>query len=103
VSTWSSDPPIRARPQAVRAIGLRSERAWLDVALFRCPSCGRLYAEASWYAVELGCEIECSSCGTSFNPREELLDRIMLEFEVQDGRAVSVSIVKHLFEREKEA
>jgi len=75
----------------------------LDVALFRCPSCGRLYAEASWYAVELGCEIECGSCGTAFSPRETLLDRVMLEFEIQDGRAARVSIVEHLLEAEKEA
>ena len=82
---------------------MERERAWLDVAFFRCPSCGRLYAEASWYAVELGCEIECSSCGTSFNPRETLLDRVMLEFEVSGGRAIGVSIVEHLLEREKGA
>jgi len=71
-----------------------AEKAWLDVALFRCPSCGRLYAEASWYAIELGAEIECGSCGAEFNPKPHVLDRVMLEFEVEEGRVVGVRVVE---------
>ena len=71
-------------------------RAWLDVAIFRCPSCGRLYVEASWYAVEIGAEVECGECGASFNPRSTLLDRVMLEFEVEGDRLMGVRIVEHL-------
>ena len=70
------------------------EKAWLDVAVFRCPSCGHLYAEAAWYAVELGASIECGVCGAEFCPREFLLDRVMLEFTVAGGRVVGVSITE---------
>ena len=71
-----------------------AEKAWLDVALFRCPSCGRYYVEASWYAIEIGADIECGSCGAEFNPREHLLDRVMLEFEVREGRIASVRLAR---------
>jgi len=71
-----------------------AERAWLDVAFFRCPSCGRLYAEASWYAVELGAEVECGSCGAEFSPKDHILDRVMLEFEVEGGRVVGVRLAE---------
>ena len=71
-----------------------AEKAWLDVAIFRCPSCGRLYAEAAWYAVELEASIECGTCGAEFCPSDTLLDRVMLEFEVSGGRVVNVSIVE---------
>ena len=72
------------------------EKAWLDVAVFRCPSCGRLYAEASWYAVVIGADLECGSCGAEFNPRDTLLDRVMLVLTVEDGRVVGVEVAEHL-------
>ena len=73
-----------------------AEKAWLDVALFRCPSCGRCYVEASWYAVEIGADIECGSCGAEFNPREHLLDRVMLEFEIEGGKLKEVRMLREL-------
>ena len=70
------------------------EKAWLDVAIFRCPTCGRIYAEAAWYAVEIGADIECGSCGAEFNPRDTLLDRVMLEFSVEEGRVKEVRLAE---------
>ena len=68
------------------------EKAWLDVAIFRCPRCGRIYAEAAWYAVEIGADIECGSCGAEFNPRDTLLDRVMLVFSIEGGRVIQVGL-----------
>ncbi len=73
-----------------------AEKAWLDVALFRCPSCGRCYVEASWYAVEIGADIECGFCGAEFNPREHLLDRVMLEFEIEGDKLKEVRMLREL-------
>jgi len=44
--------------------------------------------------VELGASIECGVCGAEFCPRELLLDRVMLEFAVAEGRVVGVSITE---------
>jgi len=56
--------------------------AWLDVATFRCPHCGSFFADASWYAVEIGSDIDCGSCRRTFNPRKTLADRFLLRFEL---------------------
>jgi len=74
-----------------------SEKAWLDVAVIRCPVCGRYYVEASWYAVELGADIECGDCGTEFNSKKYVIDRLMLEFEIgKNGLAQKVEISEHI-------
>jgi len=39
-----------------------SDKAWLDVAIFRCPKCRSFYVDASWYAVKLESDIEWSVC-----------------------------------------
>ncbi|MEM2988246.1 MAG: hypothetical protein QXK26_04335 [Candidatus Bathyarchaeia archaeon] len=38
-----------------------TEKAWLDDSIFSCPNCGHIYADASWYVVELKSDIECGS------------------------------------------
>ena len=78
------------RGEEVKAV----EKAWLDVAVFRCPRCGRIYAEAAWYAVEIGADIECGSCGAEFNPTSTLLDRVMLEFSIEGGRVIGVRLAE---------
>ncbi|GEM_PF-530769 len=83
-------PAMHVRPSEREGGG--AEKAWLDVVVFRCPSCGHLYAEAAWYAVELGASIECGVCGAEFDPRETLIDRVMLEFKVEGGCVASVRI-----------
>jgi len=73
--------------------------AWLDVSIIRCPSCGRCYPDASWYAVELESDIECGECHRVFNTRNHLTDRVMLEFEIDDqGRVVKTELIKHIQE-----
>lgn len=43
--------------------------AWFDATVFRCPSCGRFYVDASWYAITLESDIECGVCHANFNPK----------------------------------
>jgi len=74
-----------------------SEEAWLDISIFRCPSCGRYYADASWYAAELGSDIECGSCHSVFNTKKELKDRMMLNIKIDaQERASKVEMTKHI-------
>jgi len=61
------------------------ERVRLDVSIIRCPWCGRYFADASWYVVELESDIECGSCHKMFNTKKQLTDRVMLEFKI-DGK-----------------
>jgi len=73
------------------------EKAWLDVAVIRCPVCGRYYVEASWYAVELGADIECGECGTEFNSKKYVIDRLMLEFDINNkGKVQKTRIAEHI-------
>jgi len=76
-----------------------SEKVWLDVSIFRCPECGRYYADASWYAVELESDIECGICHKMFNAKKSLTDRVMLEFEINEtGKALAAKIVGYVQE-----
>lgn len=72
-------------------------KAWLDVAILRCPNCGHYYVDASWYVVEMESDIECGNCETIFNSKKNATDRIMLEFQVdEEGKAQKARIAKHL-------
>jgi hypothetical protein len=72
-------------------------KAWLDVALIQCPSCGRYYADASWYVAELGADIECGTCHVTFNTKKHMTDRVMLELGVDEkGRVEETQITKHV-------
>jgi len=73
------------------------EKAWLDISVLQCPNCGRHYAEASWYAVELESDMECGSCHKIFNAKKQLKDRVMLEFQINEkGRALEANITEHI-------
>jgi len=75
------------------------EEAWLDVSIFQCPGCGRYYADASWYAIELESDIECGSCHKMFNAKKQATDRAMLQFEIDErGKALGVDITEHIKE-----
>ena len=74
-----------------------SEKVWLDVSVFRCPGCGRFYADASWYAVELGADIECGDCHRVFNTKRRLVDRVMLRFNIDEkGKMLGAEITEHI-------
>lgn len=76
---------------------MMSEKVWLDVSAFRCPECGRFYADASWYVVELGADIECGDCHRVFNTKRHLVDRVMLRFKIDEkGKMLGAEIVEHI-------
>jgi len=75
------------------------EEAWLDISIFQCPGCGRYYADAAWYAVELESDIECGSCHKMFNAKKRATDRVMLKFEIDEkGKALGIDITEHIKE-----
>jgi len=71
-------------------------KAWLDVSILQCPNCGRYYADASWYVVELESDIECGECHTTFNTKNALKDRVMLEFTLTSGLVTDVRVSGHI-------
>lgn len=72
-------------------------KTWLDVAVLRCPSCGRYYVDASWYVVEIESDIECGICRKEFNTKKNTVDRVMLEFQLsEDGKIQKVRVAEHL-------
>jgi len=74
-----------------------SEVAWLDVTIMRCPNCGHYYAEASWYSIEMESDIECGECGYTFNSRRNVVDRVLVEFELDEsGKARNARINMHM-------
>jgi hypothetical protein len=74
-----------------------TNEAWLDAAVFQCPSCGRFYIDASWYAITLESDIECRICHTNFNPKKELTDRALLKFALDKKGAIKeITVTKHL-------
>jgi transcription elongation factor Elf1 len=78
-------------------MGIFEIKAWLDVALLRCPNCGHYYVDASWYVVEMESDIECGRCGTKFNSKKNATDRAMLEFKLdENGKMKKVNIAEHL-------
>ena len=73
------------------------ERTWLDVSIIRCPWCGRYFADASWYVVELESDIECGSCHKTFNTKKQMIDRVMLGFRISDeGRVLEAKLTEHI-------
>jgi len=74
-----------------------ANKAWLDVSVFRCPNCGRLYPDASWYVIEMESDIECGTCHITFNAKKQLTDRAMLEFETDEkGKLLATKIAEHV-------
>lgn len=72
-------------------------KGWLDVAVFRCPNCGHYYVDASWYVLEMESDIECGNCGTEFNSKINVTDRVMLEFQIDgEGKMKKLKIAEHL-------
>jgi hypothetical protein len=70
---------------------------WLDVAVVRCPNCGNYHVDASWYLIELESDIQCGSCQTEFNGKDNTTDRVLLEFVVgEEGKMQNVRVAEHL-------
>jgi hypothetical protein len=79
-----------------------SAKAWLDISVIQCPNCGRYYADASWYVVEIGADIECGTCHMTFNTKKNATDRILLSLKINDeGKAHEAEIARRLSKRKK--
>jgi len=79
-----------------------SQKAWLDISVIQCPSCGRYYADASWYVVEIGSDIECGTCHTTFNTKKNATDRIMLSLKIDgEGKVQEAKVARHLLKKKK--
>lgn len=74
-------------------------KTWLDVTIIKCPNCGHYYADASWYVVEIGSDIECGTCHMTFNTKKHAVDRILLEFSLDGKEKVDHAQVKKHFRR----
>jgi len=74
-----------------------NDKAWLDIAITRCPNCGRHYADASWYIVEMASDIECGKCHGNFNTKRYLTDRIMLGLKIDgNGKVEEAEVAEHI-------
>jgi len=83
---------------------MSERKAWLDISVIQCPNCGCYYADASWYIAEIGADIECGTCHTTFNTKKSATDRIMLRLKIDDeGKVHGAEIVKHLSKKKKAA
>ena len=70
-------------------------KAFLDVTVSICPYCGAPYADASWYVMQLGSDVECGTCGRTWNPKTSAVDRILLSFMLDNGgNVVAVKMEK---------
>jgi len=79
-----------------------SEKAWLDISVIKCPNCGRYYADASWYVAEIGADIECGTCHSTFNTKKTATDRVMISLKINDkGKVQEVSVAKQLLKRKR--
>jgi len=71
-------------------------KAWLDVALLRCPNCGHYYVDASWYVIEMESDIECGKCGIELNSKKNAIDRGMLQFTIDKNEKMRSVKLEHL-------
>ncbi|HDS44973.1 MAG TPA: hypothetical protein ENN68_02560 [Methanomicrobia archaeon] len=67
---------------------MERNKAFLDVTVSLCPYCGAPYADASWYVMVLGSDVECCSCGRTWNPKSYKRDRILVAFELDESGIV---------------
>ena len=72
------------------------EYTYLDVSILKCPYCGKIYADSSWYVIDMESDIECGVCGNTFNTRKNLLDRVLIKFGIEEDKVSSVEINKRI-------
>jgi NMD protein affecting ribosome stability and mRNA decay len=65
------------------------KKAFLDVTVSICTHCGAPYADASWYVMKLGSDVECGVCGRTWNPKTNKVDRVLVEFELNEAGTVA--------------
>ena len=78
---------------------MERKKAFLDVTVSLCPYCGAPYADASWYVTEMGSDVECGTCGQTWNPKTYKRDRILVAFELDEsGTVIGVTKERQLEE-----
>jgi len=82
---------------------MSKRKAWLDIAIIQCPHCGHYYADASWYVVEIGADIECGTCHETFNTKKHMVDRIMLSLKIdEEGKVHEAEVARRLSKKKKQ-
>ncbi len=69
-----------------------TEVSYLDITLIRCPNCGKLYSDASWYVVDMESDIECGECGFTFNTSENIVKRFLLKIELDETGTLKAEV-----------
>ena len=72
------------------------DNVYLDVSVIRCPYCGKLYTDSSWYVIDMESDIQCNICGNTFNTRKNLIDRVLIKFRIKEDKIIDVTIDKRL-------
>jgi len=72
------------------------EKVYLDVSIIRCPYCKKLYADSSWYIIDMESDITCNICGREFNTKKNIVARLLIRFNMIDDTIKSVDIEKEL-------
>ncbi len=63
--------------------------AWLEVVILKCPKCGNLIAEPSWF-VQLEQDVTCGVCRATFPSAKNQTDRAVLRFEIENGKIKAI-------------
>jgi len=93
--------PLNCQPGHSVIAMSEAESVWLDVTVIRCPHCGKLYVDATWYVLGLESDIDCSVCGRTFNTRKNAVARALLKITVEEGKIVHADVAQQLSIEEK--
>lgn len=71
---------------------------YLDIAFIKCPHCGKMYVDASWYVIELSSDTQCNICGETFNTGKNVFLRSLLKFnlDTEKRKIKDIEIVEYL-------
>ena len=73
-----------------------SEYVWIDLSIIKCPHCGKIYSDASWYVLDMESDIQCTKCGRIFNTKRNLIDRVLIKLVIKNNKVENVILDKHL-------
>jgi hypothetical protein len=76
----------------------QEKKAFLDISISICPHCETPYADASWYIIEINTEVECGKCRKTWSPRKYKVDRVLLEFQLDNKGKIKDILKKHEIE-----
>lgn len=73
-----------------------NEDIWIDLSIIKCPYCGKMYSDVSWYVLDMESDIQCTKCGHIFNTKKNLIDRVLIKLVIKNNRMDDVILDKHL-------